>query len=280
MRSRLFGVGAFQRFDDLRFRLGLRQFSRDLVRIARAEILDAKRHLRAVLHRARIGRRFGDVGSAVHDLEGVERGHRVGKPGRGHGQSGFETGEGSRLHHFLVADLDDRRGLECLFVRDNVDGPQEPIALAGIDARLLRVRRLHRRGEFRRLGEIVLAVEVEIQRGADQGHAAEPGQRRAGEPSERGEAPLVAVEPIVAQSDRRLDSEVGSDRRCGRRGSPAAEKRPPGLSKQLFRSLLTPALSRTGDEISYRARPASASSPPQRHLFRPRRPLQFGCFLL
>ena len=75
-------------------------------------------------HRTGVGRRLGDVGSAVHDLERVERGHRVGKPGRSHSQSRFEAGERSRLHHFLVADLDDRWGLKRLFIRDNVDRPE------------------------------------------------------------------------------------------------------------------------------------------------------------
>ena len=106
--------------------------------------------------------------------------------------------------------------------------------MLGIDARVLRVRRLRRRGEFRRLGEIVLAVEVEIERRADQGHAAEPGQRRAGEPSERGEAPLVAVEPIVAQSDRRLNSEVGADRHAVAAGAQPRKSSRQGCQNSCF----------------------------------------------
>ncbi len=227
----LFG-GRFQRLHDLRFRLGLRQCSRGLILVARTKILDAKRHLRVVLHRAWIRRRFGDVGSPVHDLEGVERGHRVGEPGRSHGQSRFEPGEGSRLHHFLVADLDDCRGLECLFVRDNVDRPQEPIALAGIDAAILRVRQARRCGEFRRLGKIVLAVEIEIERRADQGHPAKTSERRAREPSKRRGAPLVAVEPLFTQSYRRLDSEVGADRRAVAAG--AQPRKSSGQGRQNF----------------------------------------------
>ena len=65
--------------------------------------------------------------------------------------------------------------------------------------------------EFGRLGEIVLAVEIEIERGADQGHAAEAGQRGAGKPPERRPPPLVAVEPIVAHPDRRLDAKLDAD---------------------------------------------------------------------
>jgi hypothetical protein len=204
----------FQRFHDLRLGLGLRQFSRNLFCVARTKIFDPKRHFRVVLHRTRVRRRLGDVRSAIRNLERVERGHRVGKPGRRHGQSRFEAGERSRLHHFLVADLDDRWGFKCLFVRNNVDRSEKPIALAGVDAGFLRIRLARRLSEFRRFGEIVLAVEVEIQSRADQGHPAEPGQRRASEPSERGETPLIAVEPIVAQPNRRLDSKVGADRRA------------------------------------------------------------------
>ncbi len=67
----------------------------------------------------------------------------------------------------------------------------------------------------------------------------------------------------------------------GRRGSPAAEKRPPVSSKLLFRSLLTPASSRTGCEISYRAWPASASSRSRPHRSdRPCQPLAIWLFSL
>ena len=95
--------------------------------------------------------------------------------------------------------------------------------LAGIDALFLRIRRARRRGEFRRLREIVLTVEIEIERRADQGHAAEASQRRARKPSHRCAAPLVAVQPIVAQSNWRLDSELGADRRAVAAGAEAGK---------------------------------------------------------
>src|SRR5580704_16134724 len=55
----------------------------------------------------------------------------------------------------------------------------------------------------------------------------------------------------------------------GHRGSPAAGKRPPTSSKQGFRSLLTPVLSRTGREVSYLAWPGGASSGPRVAFFHP-----------
>ena len=61
-----------------------------------------------------------------------------------------ETRERRALHDLLVADADDRRGLESLFGGDDVDGPQKPIALAGIDALLVARSCRERRGEFGR----------------------------------------------------------------------------------------------------------------------------------
>jgi hypothetical protein len=79
-----------------------------------------------------------------------------------------------------------------------------------------------------------LAVEVEIQSRADQGHAAEPGQRRASQPSQRREAPLVAVKPIVTQSYRRLDSEVGADRRAVTTGAQPRKRSRKGRQNSCF----------------------------------------------
>jgi hypothetical protein len=59
-----------------------------------------------------------------------------------------------------------------------------------------------------------LAVEIKIERCAYQGNAAEAGEGRAGKPSERRVPPLLAVEPLLTQSNWRLDSEVGADRRA------------------------------------------------------------------
>jgi hypothetical protein len=58
--------GRLERLDHLRFRLGRRQFPRNVVRIGRGEILDAERHLRVVLNRAGIGRRLGDAGETAY----------------------------------------------------------------------------------------------------------------------------------------------------------------------------------------------------------------------
>ena len=135
MSGRLHGVGRrFQRLYDLRLRLGLRQFSCGLFCVGWTKILCAKRNFRIVLHRAGIGRRIGEVRCSIHELKGVKRRHRVGKTSRSQRQRGLETGEGSRLHSFLVSDLDGRWDLEGLFVRDDVDRPKEPIALGGVHA--------------------------------------------------------------------------------------------------------------------------------------------------
>ena len=130
---------------------------------------------------------------------------------------------GRVLHHFLVADLDAGRNLESLFVRNDVDGPKQPIALAGIDPLFPYVGGPRRSGELRRLGEVILTVEIEIERRANQGDAEKASQRRAGEPSKRCGAPLVAVQPIVAQSNRRLDAEVGPERRAVDAGAEAGK---------------------------------------------------------
>ena len=87
-----------------------------------------------------------------------------------------EASKRPRLHHFLVSDLDAGRNLERLLIRDDVDRPKQPIALAGIDALFLRVGGAPGGREFRRLGKVILAVEIEIERRADQGRAAETGQ--------------------------------------------------------------------------------------------------------
>ena len=83
--------------------------------------------------------------------------------------------------------------------------------MPGLDALFLRVRRGGAGHEFGRVGEIGLAVEIEIERGADQRHAAQAGQRGAGEPAQRRPATLGAVEPVVAEADRRLDAELDAD---------------------------------------------------------------------
>ncbi len=155
-------------------------------------------------------------------------------------------GESARLDHLLVADLDRGRNLVGLLVRDDVDRAQEPVALAGADALLLRVGRLGRGREFRRLGEIVLAVEIEVQRRADQRDAAKSRQRRAGEPSQRGAAPFVAVEPVVAQPDRRLDAELEADQRAVAAGPEAGKSG--GQCRQGFScgSLCRPRQKRSG----------------------------------
>ena len=127
------------------------------------------------------GGRVRDVGP-VDELERIEDRHRVGKAGRRRRKRGFETGEGPLLHHLLVSDLDCRGNLVGLLVGDDVHRTQETVALAGIDSLLLCVGRLSGGREFRRLGEIILTVEIEIERGADEGHAAKPCQRGAGKP--------------------------------------------------------------------------------------------------
>ena len=70
------------------------------------------------------------------------------------------------------------------------------------------------RDEFRRFGEIRLAVEIEIEGGADQRNAAKSGERRAGKPSQRRTPAFGAVEAVVAQADRRLDAQLKTDNRA------------------------------------------------------------------
>src|SRR5208337_5176009 len=93
----------------------------------------------------------------------------------------------------------------------DVDGSQEAIALAGADALFLRVGGDAGGRELRRFGKVILAVEIEVERRADQRDARETGQGRSGEPSERRAPAFAAVDPFVAEPDRRLDAEFEAD---------------------------------------------------------------------
>ena len=66
-------------------------------------------------------------------------------------------------------------------------------------------------GEFRRLGEGRLTIEVEIERRADQRQAAEPGERDAGQPTRRKAAPLARLDPPAADFDRRFVAEFDDE---------------------------------------------------------------------
>ena len=75
---------------------------------------------------------------ALLSLSGSNGGTASAKRGRRRRQGRRKQGEGARLQHLLVADLHRHRRLEGLLGGHDVDRTHQPIALAGIDALLLR----------------------------------------------------------------------------------------------------------------------------------------------
>ncbi len=175
-------------------------------RFVGGEVALRKRDFGVVLRRAGVGRRVGFLGRAAGHHQRIERRHRVGEGIRRQRQRRRQDRERPHPHDFLVADLDRRRRLVGLLGGDDVDRPDQPVALARIDAFGLLVA--GEIGEFRRLGEIRLAVEIEVERCADQRQAGEAGERHAGEPAQRDAPPLAAVDARFADLDRRLVAEL------------------------------------------------------------------------
>ena len=148
---------------------------------------------------------------ALVSLERIERGNGVRESGRRRRQGRRKQRERSRLENFLVADLDRRRRLERMLRRYDVDRADQTIAFARADAFALRGFLAGWRGEFRRLGEIRLAIEAEVERGAYQREAAEPRERDAEHPAQRNAAALAALRARPLDLDRRLMAEFHAD---------------------------------------------------------------------
>ena len=213
-------AAAFSSSADLRLRFGEGQFAGGGGRFVGGEVALRKGDFGVVLGRAGVGRRVGLFGRAAGHHQRIERRHRVGEGIGGERQRRRQDRERPHPHDLLVADLDRRRRFVGLLGGDDVDRPDQPVALARIDALGLLVA--DQIGEFRRFGEIRLAVEVEVERGADQRQAGEAGERDPGEPAQRDAPTLAAVDARFADLDRRLVAELddrgGACRSARRRG--------------------------------------------------------------
>ena len=125
-------------------------------------------------------------------------------------------GEGVDFHDLLVAGLDRGRRLEALFFRDDIDGFDETVALARIDAEVevdLLARRERGRGG---LGEIGLMPKRRVDRGADEDAPGKAGQERAGEPAQRDLASIEGGVACAIGLDGRIHAKFDAGAETGR----------------------------------------------------------------
>ena len=212
-RSRRFRrVGRrLERHDDLRLRFGEREFASRLFGVGGSQIPGAEGDLGVVLNRTRIEARHPLSPRRFISLSGLKGGTAFANSFGVSAERSLQAREGALLDDLLVANLDRRRNPEGLFVGDDVDGAKKSVALSGAYP-LLPGLAWRGAGEFRRFGEIGFAVEIEIERRADERDAGKAGERRADQPPQGRPAALCAVQPVVAQSDRRLDAKLESGR--------------------------------------------------------------------
>ena len=134
-------AGVLDRFDDLRLRLGERQFAGHRGGVGARQIALRERDFGVVLRRAGVGRRVRLLGRAAGQLQADRTAARRRRSRSASGSASVDSmREGPRLDDFLVADLDRRRRLEGLLGGDDVDRPHQPVALARIDPFAARLR--------------------------------------------------------------------------------------------------------------------------------------------